>query len=561
MENNFSNTSKRSNQISESELSTSFSSTETIDDSFNIAFPGQNANITDFNSLNKESNNTHCSSFHFQPIDNQKLQKSVSLNSFRRESLSMSKNTSPGVTDTISLIMESNKNNEKLMEVIQVLTEKNKTLNKENQALQKQILDLKGQNSLQNLVETQKRQIEELMRENLKLELDFDEAAEIIKHFENDLEDIRTKYRIVGEKYTEIQNSLTIDPNERFQYPPDQLFELYSKQLMLNKKQDSQINNLLEETNFHKICISDLKKHNSGLEEKVRILAEGDINRKILDFTIKENKKLEQKIEIQTETNILRGFEYKNEKEKLQASETENHKLKKKIKKLQKNTNKLNESIEMIEDDGWETTSESISDHDSSELKTPVPASNCKKLATSSRSKTNPPSPNLGKNVRFSNIANSKSKTKSPNSNLGKNVQISNIANSPKKEEKKIHTNDAKTTEPYKKQNNLEPIICKFHLQNRCHFGQRCRNIHQNNQSQARNNVPSWLKNYYFPYQFNNKPLETYSSPNRFENLSSVNIDSGSNSKYWSAPQFPDINCKTIFPNLSVTGLNAPNRN
>ena len=124
------------------------------------------------------------------------------------------------------------------------------------------------------------------MRENLKLELDFDEAAEIIKHYEYDLEDIRTKYKIVGEKYIELQNSPQIDPNERFQYNPDHLFELYSKQLILNKKQDSQINNLLEETNFQKVCIADFKKHISGLEEKVRILAEGDINRKILDFTI-----------------------------------------------------------------------------------------------------------------------------------------------------------------------------------------------------------------------------------------------------------------------------------
>ena len=142
---------------------------------------------------------------------------------------------------------------------------------------------------------SKKGQIEELMRENLKLELDFDEATQVIRHFENELEDTRIKYKIVGEKFIEIQNSFELDPNDRVKYHPGHVFELYSKQLKLYKKQESQISNLLEETGAQKICISDLKKYNTALEEKVRVLSEGDLNRRILDFAIKENKKLKFK--------------------------------------------------------------------------------------------------------------------------------------------------------------------------------------------------------------------------------------------------------------------------
>ena len=117
---------------------------------------------------------------------------------------------------------------------------------------------------------------------------------------------------------------------------------------------------MLSEIDSNKKQLKIQKTENDDLREKISKLIENDINRKILDFTIDENKKLQKKIEIQKERYIKYGYQFKIETQRLSKLVTENKKLKDRISCLEKN-DRIAESVQWGEDfpeEGWETSSE-----------------------------------------------------------------------------------------------------------------------------------------------------------------------------------------------------------
>ena len=86
-------------------------------------------------------------------------------------------------------------------------------------------------------------------------------------------------------------------------------------------------------------------------------LTEEDIDKKILNFTIEENRRLECKIKIQKERNILMGLEHKESVENVDSILAENLMLKEKIEEIKKTNDSLILAGNLL-NDGWETTSE-----------------------------------------------------------------------------------------------------------------------------------------------------------------------------------------------------------
>ena len=143
-----------------------------------------------------------------------------------------------------------------------------------------------------------------------------DEAVTIMNNKETELENKTIQFNIVESQCQEIIKTLIIEPSEMYALTPQEVYELYKKQKLLIDKQSNQIKKLLGEKASHKKAQLELETENNELRENLVILTEADIDRKILDFTIEQNKRLENKMKIQKERHINLGLEIKNEMEK-----------------------------------------------------------------------------------------------------------------------------------------------------------------------------------------------------------------------------------------------------
>ena len=191
-------------------------------------------------------------------------------------------------------------------------------------------------NNLKNIIEGQENEIISLQALNTKFELELDEAGAVIAVTDSELKNTKKLLKIVEEQLTESKKPLPIDTNEMYSHPPIEVFELYKKEMNLSKTKTSQIKTLLGELNIYKKNYSDLKKENDDLRLKVVNLKEEDIDKKILNYTIEENRKLEYKIKIQKERQVRIGTEFKQELEFLEKIEEENKKLREKVQTLEK---------------------------------------------------------------------------------------------------------------------------------------------------------------------------------------------------------------------------------
>ena len=358
---------------------------------------------------------------------------------------------------------------------------------------------------------------DELKRENFRFELEVDEAVAIVNEKENELDNTKVKLNIMENQNLELTKPLNIDPREMYQFPQKEVFSLYKKQSVLLGKQTNQIKQLLGEKQLYKKTLTELETENKQLRSKVVDLTEEDINRKILDFTIEENNRLKRKINFQRERTIKLGQEIKKEMKDCDSTKEENQKLKQQIKSLEKILKEKSSGNEE-----WETTSESS-------------------VKSLNMDKANITSPNSKGSVEKLLIQALQSlgidnRTKD-NKNSGETKSTENKNTEPREKTNYNPRSRADSGPPSK-------TICKYFLQNRCKFSERCYNIHPKGHNVEKNYIPPWSHDVVNPnlgpYQqpiFNSRSRDNLYNPGYRQSP-----ERGRQSGYWSLPPLTQQN-------------------
>ena len=531
-----------------------FSSQSNIDDSFNRIFPGQEGtNSTQKNpdifvesqfsrsfSLPKNLS-LYARSLGYTPIKDGNL---LNNKSYPHISLNTSK-SNPEENSNRHSISETIKNNEKLTDIVQTLTIQLKNVRNENLELKKQSVNQKNLLSLENTIKVQKSKLDELEKDNLKYELEQQEARLALEDLITRLLSSEERRELVEGLYTESMKP--IDRNERFKILPDEAYTLYKKQLNLYKKQASKVKSLIDEKEQYQKNLDELKTENEELRLKIVNLTENDIDKKILNFTINENKRLENKIKIQTKRNIDLGFEFRDGLKKMDELKEENKKLREKLKSGKSESVLFKENFP---DEGWETASVmTIEPEDTSggELNASTGAVH---ESSSNIPVTSPKMINDLRKAPSQTIIHS-------NENGTSKIQIKINYDKPKNESQ-VSKNSSDNTSGSKHSsaavNSKQAFtpqrkkICKFFTEGRCKFGERCFNLHPKNDTKKRNYGPPWYKDMYIEKGYQPPRVQTrpefnpFLSHNRFNHLPLLELDAVGPHGYWSLPHNPQLN-------------------
>ena len=561
----------------------SFSSNSIIDDSFNEAFQGQkykNKSNTqpDTSSLNKSPSHVTSSSlslnlnekksseafsmsqflpnseniqnFYFHQNSQSQALIDVSNSQYHNPHLNLQSFSKPLLDDSSERnpFSESMRTNEKLTEIINTLTDKVTSLSKENLELKKQLNSQNCVKSLENTIELQSDKIKQLEYENLKMVLEVEEAATLLNDLINKFENREENYKITESLYNEAKKTIEINENEMYTFPPKEVYGLYLKQKVLFERQSTEINTLLGEKQISKKSISDLKTENEELKTKISNLTDEDINKAILSFTIEENNKLKRKLDLQREKNINLAFEHRAEMKKLDKIENENKILRKKI-KIGKNKAKETELANWADDfpeEGWETTSES-------ELLLGDPSVGMENNSKLSVVEINKPISSKTE-INKSKIIEKTNETK--------NINFEKIENTGEFKENSENRPNSLNNRGSPNNNahiSKQKRICRFFLQKRCKFGDRCFNFHPMAEKNTKNYVPPNFessRSYVPPYHqmkytpnrailFKTNELDLLNQiplQNRFQPLPLLNLDTTENVRYWSVGQNTQFN-------------------
>ena len=506
---------------------------------------GSNSNLLVNSNLNESLSKNDSLSKSYSDDDNDSFQKMFPGQESNKNFLDSPSKTKTSLTESklndsypSSTAMDSSEK-EKLTETIKLLAKKLSEQNDEKKELEKiideqtnEIRNLQKENDekkdLKKIIQGQEEEIMVLQRDGLKEQIVLDEAVTIVYKRETELKDTKKKLQIIEEQYHELSKEINLNHNDKVSYDPYKVVVLLKKESNLSAKKTAQINTLLNEIKTYRQNLKELKTENEHLRLKVVNLTEEDIDKKILNFTIEENRRLECKIKIQKERNILMGLEHKESIENVDSILAENLMLKEKLEKIEKTNDSLILAGNLL-NDGWETTSEAkTEDEQNSTTKTSTPNSE----KTSSPHTDNKVEKLLIKVLEKLEIPKTHNMEKS-----NKNTDTAAQGN-------RDNTGPGPS---HKKQ------TCKFFLQQRCIFGDRCRNDHPKNIQQSRDYIPPWNT---YPHQTR---LDSRNQEHRNYSELGTNVNRGRHVGYWSYPQPPVPINETRFSHLNEVSLNDYN--
>ena len=351
----------------------------------------------------------------------------------------------------ISLIKASLNENTKLNDLVTLLRTQLKTSYGENQKLREKIRNMQENPQPSNISPVKEKEINDLKIANTELQYDVNEKVELIKSLEEKLEQLNERFQIVNDKCVEMDKE--IQQNEQCTMEkrhPKAVVNEYEKLRRLYNVQCKQINGLTQQNDYMKTTIDKKTGEIDQLKSQIRTVTRDDIQKKILCMVLDDNQKLAEEAQTSRRKMLSLKEEFINGEREMQK-EMHMH-----LEEITKRTTK---------EADWETLSDD-SGNDYPQF-----------IKVISKSKKR-------KNRRERNK--SSTSDNEPPKTLPPTYGDPNFGNPHHQFSSRVYENSHKKAEndTYKRGNNFfapQPKpICKFYMEGRCKFNERCFNRHPN---------------------------------------------------------------------------------
>ena len=324
-------------------------------------------------------------------------------------------------------------------ELVKIFSSQLSDLHNEIFQLKHKIDELEKEKTKNKFTPNEKEKLKMFKAENETLRLENFELSETVNKLEKKLNLTTENMTRLVEKYKE--NDYDINKLEHLSTL--QLKNKIKKQDQIIKSQEEDFCKVLETRDTFKTTLDRVNEENKKLSFKIKELTKNDINKKILNFAIEENEKLQSELILERERVIKFQTDNKNGEKFYNKKKDENANLRLEIGELQSIITSMSCSFEnkntqkvTLENNEWESCSEASVEITSEKKITQNPKSKEKII-------------NQDQTTNFLN-----SKTFFPSKNQKSKSQHDKV------DQKKI---------------------CYFYTQKRCKFGEKCFNLHPKN--------------------------------------------------------------------------------